>query len=189
MKKIHFFLVCSFLLSSAYSQQKKITVWAMPEIGLAAGALNPAADFRFNAGIHVKSWDFSAGLAFDEYRDPSYPVFLQARRHFKWRKWHPVLFGSAGYNIRSGTDTIPTWFGNRSETYRGGLFAEAGMGLVLKIRKSERLFLGIYQSYKRSSTTFQEFRWTGPGNVVTVPSTEIQRMHRLGIRAGWLIGK
>jgi hypothetical protein len=69
------------------------------------------------------------------------------------------------------------------------MFAEAGIGLAFKVRKKERLFVSLHQSYKRSSSTSQETRWTGPGSVITVPSTEINRMNRVGLRVGWMLGK
>lgn len=189
MKKSLLIFLLSGITASASAQKNKWSPWIMPEAGIVAGALNPAADFRLTTGIRLKQLRLGAGVAFDEYRDYSYPIYLQARWQLKWRKWKPFVFSSAGYNIRSGTDTIFTWFGNRAQTYRGGLYAEAGVGLTLSIRKKERLFISISQSYKRSSSTFQDFRWLGPGNSVTVPATEIYRMNRLGLRIGWLFGK
>jgi hypothetical protein len=189
MKNRFCLLILLFSFSFVHAQKKEIKVWAMPEAGLVAGALNPAADFRVTTGIRWKKWDFGMGIAFDEYKVPSNPIYVQARRKMQWRKWHPFVFGSLGYNYKSGSDTVMTWFGNKVNQYRGGLFTEAGIGLALKVRKKERLFISLYQSYKRSSSTSQESRWAGPGSIITVPSTEINRMNRLGIRVGWFFGK
>lgn len=189
MKRLGLIFLCISLLTVSQAQKKKLNIWALPEVGLVAGALNPAADLRLTGGVSQGNWRYGVGMAFDEYRQESYPVFLQARRQFHWRKWHPFVFGSAGYNIRSGSDTILTWFSNRVENYRGGVFAEGGLGLSFNIKKKERFSLSFYQSYKRSSTTFQEFRWLGPGNTITVPTTDIFRMNRFGVRIGWKFGK
>lgn len=166
-----------------------MSVWLLPEAGVNAGALNPAADFRLNAGINLSKLKLGAGIAYDEYRDPSYPVYVQARWQMQWRKWSPFVFSSVGYNIRSGSDSIFTWFGPRVQNYRGGLFGEVGLGLALKVRKQERLYISITQSYKRSSSTFIDNRWLGPGNTVTVPTTEVYKMNRVGLRVGWKLGK
>jgi hypothetical protein len=189
MKRRFGLLILLFAVSFVHAQKKEIKIWAMPEAGLVAGALNPAVDFRITSGVRWKKWDFGAGISFDEYKQPSFPLYIQARRQMQWKKWHPFVFGSLGYNYKLGSDTIPTWFGNKVNQYRGGLFAEAGIGLALKVRKKERLFVSLYQTYKRSSATSQEFRWAGPGSTITVPSTEIFRMNRVGLRVGWKLGK
>jgi hypothetical protein len=189
MKRRFYLLIFLFTVSFVHAQKKESKVWVMPETGLVAGALNPAADFRLTAGIQWKQWNLGMGIAFDEYKHPSYPLFIQARRKMQWRKWHPFVFGSLGYNYKSGSDSVFTWFGNKVIQYRGGMFAEAGIGLALKVSKKERLFISLYQSYKRSSSTSQEFRWAGPGSIITVPSTEIFRMNRVGLRVGWRLGK
>ena len=161
----------------------------MPEIGLVAGAMNPAVDLRVTAGIGLKKWDFGAGIGFDEYKQPSYPLFIQARRNLEWGKWHPFVLTSIGYNYKSGSDSLFTWFGNKVQDYRGGLYAEAGLGLVFKIRKKERFHIGLYQSYKQSSTTTQEWVWAGPGSNITVPSTVLHKMYRVSCRIGWKFGR
>jgi hypothetical protein len=188
MKRRIFLLILLFSISFVHAQKKEIKVWAMPEAGFVAGALNPAVDFRITTGIRWQKWDFGAGISFDEYKQPSYPLYIQARRNIQYRKLHPFVFGSIGYNYKSGSDTVFTWFGNKVNIYHGGFFVEAGMGLIFKIRKKERLFVSLYQTYKRSSATSQEFRWAGPGSTMTVPSTEIFRMNRVGIRVGWKLG-
>lgn len=184
-----FVLLLIFVWVFTSAQKKMLNVWALPEAGVNAGALSPAADFRFTAGLNLGKLKLGAGVAYDEYRDPSYPVYVQARWQMQWRRWNPFVFSSAGYNLRSGTDSMFTWFGQRVETYRGGLYGEVGLGLALKVRKQERLYISLTQSYKRSSSTFLENRWLGPGNLITVPTTEVYRMNRLGIRAGWRFGK
>ena len=189
MKKSLLIFFLSGITAFASAQKNKWSPWIMPEAGIVAGALNPAADFRLTTGVRLKQMRLGAGVAFDEYRDHSYPIYLQVSRQMKWRKWNPFVFSSAGYNLRSGTDSMFTWFGQRVETYRGGLYGEVGLGLALKVRKQERLYISFTQSYKRSSSTFLENRWLGPGNLITVPTTEVYRMNRLGIRAGWRFGK
>lgn len=176
-------------LFSASAQKKKSTVWFLPEAGVNAGALEPAADFRLTAGMRFEKLSLGAGFAYDEYRDPSYPVYLQARWNMQWRRWKPFVFSSAGYNFRSGSDSSFTWFGNRVETYRGGLYGEIGLGLALKLKKKERLYISISQSYKRSSSTFLDTRWLGPGDLISIPTTSVYKMNRLGIRVGWKLGK
>ena len=189
MKRRFCWLILLFTVSFVHAQKKEIKVWAMPEAGLVAGALNPAADFRVTTGIRWEKWDFGMGIAFDEYKYPSYPIYIQARRKMHWGKWHPFVFGSVGYNYKTGSDTVFTWFGSRVQQYHGGLFAEGGLGLVFKMKKTERLYMSFYQSYKRVSSTFEDTRWMGPGNTVTVSTTEVYRMNRMGIRFGWRFGK
>ena len=189
MKRRSCLLILLFSVSFVHAQKKESKVWFMPEAGLVAGALNPAVDFRVTSGIRWRQWDLGMGIAFDEYKVPSNPFYVQARRKMQWRKWHPFVVGSLGYNYKSGSDTIPTWFGSKVIQNRGGMFAEAGIGLAFKVRKKERLFVSLHQSYKRSSSTSQESRWAGLGPIVIVPSTEINRMNRVGIRVGWFFGK
>lgn len=182
-------LIFGFIVFSASAQKKKSTVWLLPEAGINAGALEPAADFRLTAGLRFEKLSLGAGFAYDDYRDPSFPVFLHARWNMQWRRWKPFVFSSAGYNISSGTDSSFSWFGTRVENYRGGIYGEIGLGLALKVKHKERLYVSISQSYKRSSSTFLDSRWLGPGNLISVPTTEVFRMNRFGIRLGCKIGK
>ncbi len=188
-KKILPALLFIFFSTAVVAQQSNWKPWIMPEAGIVAGAMHPSVELRITMGMSRTGWQVGAGVGVDGYLEESFPLFMQVRRQLHWRKWHPFVFLGTGYNLRSGTDTFPTWTGNRVLTYHGGLFAEGGLGLAFLVKRKERLFLSLVQSYKRSSVTYQEMIWNGPTPFIRVPSTEIQRMFRVGVRVGWRIGK
>lgn len=189
---IRFSLLLAMLGSGAVkAQQKHWKPWVMPEAGKLIAAADFSTDYRLNLGIEKKGLMLGMGGAIDQYRFQSYPVYLQARKAFVFRKVNGFVFSSMGYNVKSGTDTIINWNGwwfpsTREVSYRGGAYAELGLGHVVKILKKQRLHLSVSWVMKSVQESYPSSIWNP---VDQIPRTITNRvkysLHRTALRVGW----
>lgn len=175
-----FFLLISLV---GISQTKlKWKLRAMPELGLQIGSISPSGDTRLNLLAEKKSWLLGLGGGVDFYRFESYPVYVQSRKSFVVGKWKPFAYSSLGYNIKWGS------IGAFSSTYKygGGLYAEAGAGLVARIKKKDRLYFSVGFVQKTVSQQYDSFYWLGIQNQVEpVTNTNVYTMNRLVMRVAF----
>jgi hypothetical protein len=171
--------------SSIQAQVKDQRLWAMPEVGIQIGAMEPSLDFRFQGGIQRKNWMFGAGVGVDLYRFSSTPVYAQVRKLFKFRGTTPFLMASGGYNLKQSSDTVPTWIGSRVYDRSGGFYGEFGGGFVFRVFKKERLSLSVVKNIKQVKESYDNDYWLGPGQTRSARTTNLYTMHRAVIRLGW----
>lgn len=175
-----FFLMISVV---GISQTKlKWKLRAMPELGLQIGSIAPSGDTRLNLLAEKKSWMLGIGGGIDFYRFQSYPIYVQARRVFTVGKWKPFAYTSVGHNIKWGS------IGAFSSTYKygGGLYAEAGAGLVATIKKKDRLYFSAGFVQKTVSQQYDSFYWLGIQNQLRpVTTTNVYTMNRLVMRVAF----
>jgi hypothetical protein len=170
------------------AQQKDWKPWLLPEAGIMVGATTLDRDFRLNTGIEKKGLMLGLGSAVDYYRFKSYPVYIQARKAFEFRKVNLFMMSSWGYNVKSGTAAIPSWWGGRTITkqYSGGIYGEIGGGSIIRIRKKERLQVSVSWVMKAVEESFQSEIWN-PVNQSPRTITNLNRytMNRAALRIGW----
>jgi hypothetical protein len=186
-----FFLLISLV---GISQTKlKWKLGAMPELGLQIGSISPSGDARLNLLAEKKSWMLGLGGGIDFYRFQSYPIYVQARRVFTLGKWKSFAYSSVGYNIIGKVEQFSEW-GNiwgrlassTSYKYGGGLYAEAGAGLVARIKKKDRLYFSAGFVQKTVTEKYDSFYWLGIQNQVEpVTNTNVYTMNRLVMRVAF----
>lgn len=178
---------------SSGSKSKKITKWILPELGVVVGAQEPSEDYRITAGIQKGKWTLGVGAAFDKYRFESFPLYVQVGRQFKVWKLRPYAFGSLGYNHKDGVDSAFNFSGNFLRiasrptvyNYEGGIFAEVGAGMAIRIKGKERLMVSGSMSQKQVIQWYSTPTWLAPGVTRPVTSRDVYVMNRYTIRLGW----
>jgi hypothetical protein len=191
-KLIGFSLFLALLGPSAvHAQQKKWKPWVLPEAGKLIASSAFSTDYRLNAGFEKKGLMLGLGGAIDQYRFQSYPVYLQARKAFVFRKVNGAVFSSLGYNLKSGTETVSDWSGwwlpsTREVSYRGGAYAELGLAHAVKVRKKQRLHLSVSWLMKSVQESYPSRIWNPADQVPRTITNRIKYdMHRTALRVGW----
>ena len=191
-KRIQCFLLLALLGSSAVkAQQNKWKPWVLPEAGKLIAASDFSTDYRLNAGLEKRGLMLGLGGALDQYRFQSYPVYLQARKEFVFRKINGTVFSSMGYNLKSGTETISNWTGwwrpsTRDVTYSGGAYAELGLAHAVKILKKQRLHLSVSWVMKSLQESYPSEIWNPTDQISRTITNQVRyNMHRTALRVGW----
>ena len=191
-KRIQCFLLLALLGSSAVkAQQNKWKPWVLPEVGKLIAASDFSTDYRLNAGLENEGLMLGLGGAIDQYRFQSYPVYVQARKAFVFRKVNGTVFSSMGYNLKSGTETISNWTGwwrpsTRDVTYSGGAYAELGLAHAVKIRKKQRLHLSVSWVMKSLQESYPSEIWNPADQISRTITNQVRyNMHRTALRVGW----
>jgi len=188
-KLIGFSLVLAMLGSNPVNaQQKNWKPWLIPEAGILVGSASLDGDFRLNTGIEKKGLMLGLGSAVDYYRFKSYPVYFQARKTVEFRKVNLFVMSSWGYNIKSGTISIPSWWGGQaiSKQYSGGLYGEIGGGNMIRIRKKERLQVSVSWVMKTVGESFQTEIWNPVNQSARTINNQVRySMNRTALRIGW----
>ena len=191
-KLLGFSLILALLGTTALNaQQKKWKPWVLPEAGKLVAASDFSTDYRLNVGLEKKGLMLGLGGAVDQYRFQSYPVYLQARKSLVFRKVNGFLFSSLGYNLKSGTETVSNWSGwwlpsTKEVSYRGGAYAELGLGHVVKILKKQRLHLSVSWVMKSVEESYPSSIWNPADQIPrTITNRVSYNMHRTALRVGW----
>ncbi len=193
VKKMIRFSFCLIMMGPClvHAQQKKWKPWILPEAGKLIASSAFSTDYRLNAGLEKNGLMFGLGGAVDQYRFQSYPVYLQGRKAFEFRKVNGFVFSSMGYNVKSGNATMNNWNGwwfpsTTVVTYRGGAYAELGLGHLVKIRKKQRLQLSVSWVMKAVQESYPSSIWN-PADQISQQITNQVRytMHRTALRLGW----
>lgn len=177
--------------SALHGQQKNWKPWALPEAGKLIAAADFSTDYRLNLGLEKKGLMFGLGGAVDLYRFQSYPVYFQARKTFVFRKVNGFVFSSMGYNLKSGTVTVSDWSGwwlpsTREVSYRGGAYAELGLGHAVKIRKKQRLHLSISWVMKSVQESYSSSIWNPVDQIPRTITNRVKyNLNRTALRVGW----
>jgi len=190
------FIGIFFLLISVMGISQTKLKWklrAMPELGLQIGSISPSGDARLNLLAEKKSWMVGIGGGVDFYRFQSYPIYLNARRAITVGKWKPFAYSSVGYNIMGKVDQFTEWGniwgglgGPTSYKYGGGLYAEAGAGLVARIKKKDRIYFSAGFVEKTVTEKYDSFYWLGFQNQLEpVKNTNVYSMNRLVMRVAF----
>jgi hypothetical protein len=115
---------------------------------------------------------------------------VQSRKSFVVGKWKPFVYSSVGYNIKGGQSQLAEWrniWGAATlYKYGGGLYAEAGAGLIAKIKKKDRLYFSVGFVQKTVTEKYDSFYWLGFVNQSEpVTTTNIYTMNRLVMRVAF----
>lgn len=193
-------LLCSSTLVWAQSnkQPSKLKTglwnpWTSAEVGIVWGSLEPNSEFRLQGGVSKNGWKLGAGIAHDNYRFQSMPMYLQVRKIFTDGKRRPFMLVSAGYNFSTESDYTPEWFntwggGQIRYEYSSGVYGEFGAGYAFRAHKKWGYTLSLSYTYKSMTENVNSTIWNGVTNELS-RTQSIYRMNRLAIRLGIQIGK
>lgn len=191
-RMIRFSLLLAMLGSgAAMAQQKHWKPWVLPEAGKLIAAADFSTDYRLNAGLEKKGLMLGLGGAIDQYRFQSYPVYVQTRKAFVFRKVNGAVFSSLGYNLKSGNKTVSDWSGwwlpsTREVSYRGGAYVELGLSHAVNILKKQRLHLSIAWVMKSVQETYPSNIWNPVDQIPRTITNRVKyNLHRTALRVGW----
>ena len=103
---------------------------------------------QISSGIILNDFKLGIGGGYDGYRFKSFPIFAGMGMDFGESK---NFFGyvNGGYNIPKGEETFDIWSYPGTEKWRGGLYADAGLGFRFKLGKKNNLLLSSSYNYKK----------------------------------------
>lgn len=201
MRKILLIVVVTFMTTVLFAQSSSIkksgiwNPWGIAEAGIVWGASEPIADLRLQGGVSKNNWQLGVGLASDNYRFKSLPMYLQARKTFTSGKRRPFILASAGYNFATEPDHSANWawgpgiWGpNTIYQYNSGYYAELGAGYAFRAHKKWGFNLSFSYTRKTMTEKYDATIWNGSVSENTV-NENIYRMNRFAIRIGIRMGK
>lgn len=169
---------------------QKIKPWAAMEAGGMTGSSGVAFDYRIEGGVGMNNWKWGLGVAYDQYRFSSVPIYAQARKYFGNGSSRLFLLGSAGVNITTadpengGVIFDDSWIYSPTSNhqYHAGVYAEAGAGISLFAKRKAGLELSLLYNRKSMKETFIQSVNSGPNGNEQVESWTKYRMNRLVLR-------
>lgn len=194
-------LICLLLISVSVGAQSKSTKkatlwqpWGVAEVGFVAGSYEPGGDLRLQGGFAKNNLKLGVGMAKDEYRFGSAPIYLQVRRSFFSGKRRPFLLASAGYNFATEPDRINDWIGiwwpgtPTVYQYSSGYYGELGAGYTFRATQKWGYTISFSYTRKTMSEEYNSTIWNGINTENTV-TKNVYRMNRYAIRIGFRLGK
>ena len=155
-------------------------------VGLLAGQSDTKPAFQLSGGLVMKRHFFGAGIGYEAYRFNTLPVFADWRMDFG-RKRAGFLYGNAGYNFPADPKKTEE-FMPVTQSFRGGLFMDAGIGYKLRIGSMNRL--GLSAGYSRKDIRhIKKFPVTSfEGNCPENRTVLNYRLGRIIAKLSWELG-
>lgn len=168
MKKLILLLLVLPVLSFGQEKNTAFKKWsAIGSAGLVVGQSGNRPVFQLSSGINYQQFFTGMGLGYDSYEFNSIPVFADWRFKFGKRQIG-FIYGLAGYNFPVKNKEVFE-SSKTSESVRGGVYFDAGLGCRIPVGKVNRLLLstGFSQKDIRQRKTFVYPCFTGdcPENI------------------------
>jgi hypothetical protein len=164
-------LLFSFLLPLiGFAQQKQVSARPKFQSSLGASLLigesGPGGNFQLVNGFRINKWFAGLGVALDNYRFQTVPVFLSARREGIFGR-KIFAYADAGISIPAVRDDQRNPF-QQTDDFNAGFYSETGIGLKIPAGKktSVRISAGYTfrtLSEKLSTPSVSSF-WPDPGD-------------------------
>ncbi len=160
-------ILLTLCIARVEAQQKKDTIKfaGFVSAGLLTGESQKIFAYELIGGIRFKKWFTGLGASYDQYGYRSIPVFVDARRYFGNRSWHPFVYGDAGVNLALYSNELPR---KRADVdyvkFSPTFFGEAGIGIDTRVSKKTKLYFSSGFSYKQFSYLQYNTGFWGQGN-------------------------
>jgi len=144
-KYVVIFLLASCLYLPLLAQEK-VLFKSINTVGLSDG--EGGANFLMQSvnGLSLKKWFTGIGFGADYYGYTSYPLFLDARRHFGNRKG--FAYADLGYNISGKNKPGKEVYYYNSYHFSSGVYSDIGVGYTIKFTKGSSFIFCAGYSYK-----------------------------------------
>lgn len=194
MRLVLIILFITYALPLTAQQSTAWHPWVIADGGAVWASYGPGGDLRLQGGLQGKGWQLGAGLALDEYRFHSMPLYAQTRKYFTKGKRRPFVLASAGFNLATEKDRTQTNWGwdvrGGSTTiyrYGSGVYAELGAGYAFRMLGKWGYQLSLSYTRKSMTESYNGSAWSGT-TAIPVVNQNIYRMNRLALRIGIRIG-
>lgn len=187
MKKLGFLLLLLPFVATAQEKKEVAKRWSsIGSLGLVVGESGGHPAFQLSSGYNFHQFFTGIGLGYDHYLFRSIPVFADLRYKFG-RKKVGFVYGAAGYNFPLHYKESEEW-AKTGESYKGGLYVDAGIGCRWPVGKIHRLLLstGFTQKSIRQQKTFVFPCFTG--NCHETRYDQHYSLGRLTAKLSWEIG-
>jgi hypothetical protein len=191
--KLKFFLLLAFssvaIFSFAQKQRTSYKFHSINNISLLNGENEVSAALQSVNGFQKGNWFSGIGVGLDYYIHRSVPLFAEVRYEYGKRKNKFFAFADGGINfdwIKENNNEGPVfiWEGpNNSSEFHNGVYADAGLGYLVGLRKgSGGLLLSLAYSHKslKETVTYQDWRTQQP-----MTDSYEYKLNRIAIKVGW----
>lgn len=185
-------ILLSVLDYRGYAQQKRPVYFSsINQLAMLNGHNVVSAAVQSVNGWGYKSWYLGAGVGMDFYRYRSVPLFVDFRRELFIQKNKVFGYADLGFNLpwaRDDEDFVNT-FSESKSSYKGGLYADFGIGYGFAWRSGDALLLSLGYSYKEFSKTtkyiLRQPQGWGPEEEIENVTKYDQHFNRLSLKIGW----
>jgi hypothetical protein len=151
IKPVPIFFVSLFIFFSASAQNEKLKFHSINAAGLSAGQSGGYFLFQTVNGLLYGKWYSGIGLGADYYQYNSYPIFIDARRHFG-KHDKGFIYGDLGYNFSGKNKPGKEVYYYDSYHFNGGIYTDIGIGYKTRLIKKTSLLFCLGHSYKQLQT-------------------------------------
>ncbi|HJS54231.1 MAG TPA: hypothetical protein VJ765_06795 [Chitinophagaceae bacterium] len=192
MKLKFFFLQvfsCFMIFSFGQKQSAICKFHSINNISLLNGQNEISAALQSVNGFQKGNWFAGLGVGLDYYIHRSVPLFADIRFEYGKGKNKFFAYADGGINfdwIKENDDEGPVfiWEGfNNSSEFQNGVYADAGLGYLVGIKKGgSGLLLSLGYSHKslKETVRYQDWRTQQP-----TTDTYEYKLNRIAIKVGW----
>jgi len=189
--KLKYHLVILFVFIAVHAgAQKKFSSYKFHSINsvlLLNGENEVSAGLQSVNGFQKGNWFAGIGLGLDYYIYRTVPLFADLRYEYGKKKNRFFSYADGGINFqwveKYYNDRVAIWEGiNSNDKYLNGVFADAGLGYLVGMKKGNGIVLSLGYSYKslHQKTSYQDWRtqeW--------LTDEYHYNLNRIVIKAGW----
>lgn len=147
MKNILLTIALVFTAAVSLAQQKKLKFRSLNSVAITGGESPAAAAYETVNGFNFSSWFAGLGAGLDNYHFKSVPVFIDGRKYLG-NKEELFLLGNIGGNFPVQKKAAKEFSYHDSYYFKGGFYADAGIGYRFPLVKKTSLIFSISNSYK-----------------------------------------
>ena len=176
----------SLIVSVTSAQKNKLYLSA--QAGILTGDHAACAQAVLSGGLMRKNMDVGIGVATDNYKLRTLPVFAELKRYFRLDDL--LLFGYThlGYNIViPADDQYPhIWGGLNDRFNKGGAYGEIGVGHAFVNRRKRGVTLSVGYSVKTATEKYDEYTYGMFGNSSILSERRlVYTFNRIAVRIGY----
>jgi hypothetical protein len=191
-KELIILLACFFVCKAVFAQQKKpaYRFHSINTVSLLNGANEVSAGLQSVNGFRKGNWFAGMGAGLDYYIHRSVPLFADVRYEFGKKENKFFAYAAGGLNLewvetsQNRGPIIFIWEGNQENSdFDNGLFTDAGMGYLVKMKKAGALLLSLGHSYKTLKHTVTYTDWRSQEQFTDIYH---YRFSRISVKLGWM---
>lgn len=136
------------------------------------GENGKSAAYQAVNGIQFSNWFSGIGLAIDNYRYKSLPLFVDGRRFFGRQK-NTFIYGNLGYNfaMKNAPEKDIYYYGTYH--FSGGVYTDLGIGYRFYLGKHSSLLFSLGNSLKK-----MQMKTEAPNQCLTGPCPVNYRVYQ-----------
>jgi hypothetical protein len=148
MKLVYNFLLFLFISFSSVAQKKIVKFQSINFAAVVGGEDHSNSALQTINGIKFSNWFSGIGVAIDNYRYKTLPLFVDGRWYFGNEK-RAFIYGDIGYNFPMKNKPGKEIYYYNTYNFSGGIYTDFGIGYEVSLNKYSSLAFSLGHSFKK----------------------------------------